>query len=161
MPCSLQTKVTELLLFRLGMTGFNHDCLGSCLTDPTGPGRDNPAHPLMFIKSRKDVLMLDDNGIQHKMRTVELTQERGSLLKVSVSQFIPLEEDKTAYEWMTPRGVEKMEMSPYCIVDMDRAVSSMKAYVRECTGLHLKTPRNSSNRMISETFEFAGKLNVS
>ena len=128
----------------------------------TGPSPDNPNHPLNFSKHRKDVLELSDTEMQHlaQFKTIELTQDMGVTLKIDVSPYVPLAHDKTAYEWSTIDGPQRMEMPPYHIKNIEEAKRSILAYAKAARLSYLENLLDSSNSVLWDTFHVALRSKV-
>ena len=127
-----------------------------------GPSPDNPRHPLNFSKHRKDVLAPSDNEMQHlaRFKTIELTQDMGFSLNIVVSPYVPLAHDKTAYEWSTIDGPQRMEMPPYCIENIKEAKRSILAFAKAARLSYLENLLDSSNSVLWDTFHVALRSKV-
>ena len=157
MPCILKATILDIFLFRPGIAP---ECICPAigiLTLNTGPPLDVPNHPLNFSKHRKDVLALSAAEIQHsvQLRTIELTQDMGHVLEVTVAPFVPVPYDKTAYEWSTKDGSQRMEMPPYLIENIQDAKKSILIYAQKARLAYLENLLDNSNSILWNTFNTA------
>ena len=133
------------------------------LISDKGPPADNPDHPLNFFKHRRDLLKLSGTEYQHTVqsRIIELTQGAELALQISVSPYVPLPGDKTAYEWSTKDGTQCMEMPAYRIDDVEDAKARIRAYVQLARPVYLKAFLDGSNKLLWNTFDIAQRSKVS
>ena len=128
----------------------------------TGPPTDNASHPLNFFRHRKDVLILSRHDWQLlHTRELDLTQDMGSILKVTVSPYNPIKGDKTAYEWEAKDGIHRIKMPPYCITHVEETKLCMLKYAKASGLSYLENILDSSNKILWDTFNIALRSGVS
>lgn len=156
----MRASIDEILLFRLGTTRPVKAAI--CAYVQTGPPSDDSTHPLNFFRHRKDVFVPSEESNQlFQTRELYLTQDLGSTLKVAVSPYVPIPGDKTAYEWTTKDGVQKMEMPPYCLSNVEEIKLRMFEYTYVSGLSYLQNLLDSSNKILWDTFEIALRSGVS
>ncbi|SLM34575.1 hypothetical protein LPUS_03411 [Lasallia pustulata] len=105
---------------------------------------------------RKDVLISSRHDWQLlHTRELDLTQDMGSILKVTVSRYDPIPGDKTAYEWEAKNGIHRIKMPPYCITHVEEAKLCMFRYAKESRLSYLENTLDSSNKILWDTFNIA------
>ncbi|KAI9775593.1 MAG: hypothetical protein M1839_000994 [Geoglossum umbratile] len=134
MPC-MRATIIDAALFRLR------------------PPEDDP--PRNWTR-REDVYALKDNkALLARPRQIQLTQDMGVELTVSVATFTPEPDDKTAYEWEDSRGVHTMEMPHFFIVQYGEAMDNMMKYVEDSRQHYLDNLLDSSDKILWDTFQMA------
>ncbi len=94
-----------------------------------------------------------DFHIDEAPRTIQLTQEIGLILSVTVQRFVPDPSDTTGYSWKDQGGNDrKMEMPPYYICDMYQALLSMCDYGQRSSQIYIEELLNGANPIMERMF---------
>ncbi|KAH7377963.1 hypothetical protein BKA64DRAFT_246767 [Cadophora sp. MPI-SDFR-AT-0126] len=89
-------------------------------------------------------------------QTILLTQDAGTTLSVTVSRFHPEPGDTTGYKWSDSQGNPRvMEMPPYHICDMNKAIVDIQDYCARSRSLHIESLLSGANPIIWKTFHVA------
>ena len=118
-----------------------------------GPPEDDPERN--WTRREAVFTLQDDKALLARPRQIQLTQDLGAVLTVSVAMFTPEPSDKTAYQWEDGHNVHTMEMPHFYIVQYDEAVANMRKYIEESKHGCLASLLDPSEKILWESFQMA------
>lgn len=160
-PC-FGDQITVASFFRLRKSFYycwlNGYCLIAILPN-TDPAFKSP----LETTNRKQIFELSDiSEALVPSRTLRLTQGIGLDLIVHVAEFIPIDGDKTSYQWKDDSGIQReMKMPPYCLTRLDIAQTNMYLYAINSKDLFLNEMLPKANDITWDTIRIAMRFATS
>ena len=89
------------------------------------------------------------------VKVIEITQDAGEPLRVSVSEFIPVEGDETSYKWEFGGIETELAMPCFAITNIAQTKAALEAYIVQNLSSFVEHFLANSSTIIWHTFQMA------